>query len=298
MKLKEFRKNIEEWLTQLRLEEKSKNTIATYKNNLNQFLRFLEKNNIENIDKLILLEYKDFLKAQEEEGIIKTSTLNSRIKTVNKFFANTGKKDLTVKTQKVQNNLEFKDAMTEKDYQGLLKYLLFNQNDRENLKYYFLCRVLGETGIRISELKFFTVENLKNMNGKLKVENKGKLRDVYLSKELKTALLNYAQENNITGIIFHGRNKNKMLDRTVIYRQLKKIAKKANVNESLIHPHSFRHRFSLSYLEKNSNDNQALINLSNILGHSSLDTTRVYLKPSDKDLEKSITNLYNYKETF
>lgn len=306
MTCNELELSINSWLEYLKLEEKSKNTIIQYKGALKTFLKFANQEGISEITKEIILKYKNYLNNLKVKGEIKTSTLNVKLIALNEYLKYLGLDDLKVKTQKRQANNTFKECMTENDYLKLLKYTEFNKNSGNNYRNHLLMRVLGETGIRISELEFFTVPALENMNGKLTVVNKGKERDIFIPKDLKYDLLNYAYDNDIENIIFHGMNvykengkrvsvkdDNKPLDKTVIWRTLKSIAIKAGVNDKLVHAHSFRHRFALQFLSSKGNDMQALINLSRILGHSSLETTRYYLNVSDKELEEEITGIHN-----
>lgn len=288
MKTKKLHELMEQWLNSLELEELSTNTINQYKNNLNQLLKYLKEKNLEEVSK------KDFMRFKQdllEAGNLKINTINMRIISLNKFLKDNGLKDMTIKQVKTQKINDFKEAISEKDYKALLKYTKFNKNDGKNYRDYLLMRTLGETGVRVSELKFFTVEALKNMDGNLTVYNKGKYRDVFLTQELKQDLLDYAKDNNIKNIIFHGKDPNKMLNRSVIYLNLKKLADKVGIDPENVHPHAFRHRYALKYLEIHNNENQALMNLAKILGHSKLDTTRVYLNVTDKELEESVKGI-------
>lgn len=308
--LKMFVKDLEvgfnEWTKDLKLQRKAVSTIDQYKRGVRQFFKYLKENNINEIDFETIIDYENYLNSLD----IKTSTFNVRVTALNLFLSYVGfYSDKTnkykAKTKTVQKT-EFKECMSTDEYTTLVKYARDNKNNQTNYRNYLLMRVLGETGIRISELKYFTVPSLKKINGKLQVENKGKIRNVLIPAELKQELLEYAEENNITNYIFYGSKRdkvngkvkiipdyNKPLDRTVIWKNLKRLAKRAGINEDVITPHLFRHRYSLTYLE-NNNKGQALKNLGDILGHSSLNTTRYYLEQSEEDLIKTVTDLYTY----
>jgi len=141
------------------------------------------------------------------------------------------------------------------------------------------------------ELRFFTYENVKK-GMYIQVRNKGKTREIIVRQDLRREILEYCEENEInTGFIFRSpKNQKKMLHRTTIYRRLKKIAGAARVKKELIYAHAFRHYFSITYLENGGNQ----LNLRDILGHSSLETTNIYAKRTRKDLRKQLESM-NFK---
>ena len=142
--------------------------------------------------------------------------------------------------------------------------------------------ILANTGIRISELKFISVENLKS--GIVEIENKGKIRNIILSKNLILVLKKYCKENNIkTGSIIN-------VSRIYIHNSLKQSAANARggLKKSKVHAHAFRHLFAVQFLKKNNNNIAAL---ADILGHSSLETTRIYTSLNKKQFQDMLEGI-------
>lgn len=293
--------HLNEWLDKLRLEEKSENTIRQYKNSIETLIHFINERHLEEINKKEILLFKSFLK---ESGLYKERTIRNKLIAVNKYLKYLNLDNAKVKVERVSSN-NYRDCLTENDYKNLLKYTL-NRNTKNAYRDYLMMRTLAETGIRVSELKYFTVPALKSMEcNKLKVTNKGKTRFIFIPDTLKDDLLKYADKNNIENIIFHGNRQikengtrllipddNKLLDTSTIWRNFQKLAIKADINPELVNPHSFRHRFALEYLTHNGNNQQALINLRRILGHSDFNTTLIYLNVSDEELAKSVNGIH------
>ena len=160
------------------------------------------------------------------------------------------------------------NVLNEKEYNRLLEWALKLNRPRM----YYLMETLAGTGIRISELEYITVEAVKKGNADF--YNKGKKRPVPIKNSLQKDLKRYCEEANITeGIIFKSRQGNP-LDDSYVWRQLQDIAGKARggLSKDKVHAHSFRHLFAKDFLA-NGGD---LATLADILGHSSLETTRIY----------------------
>ena len=141
------------------------------------------------------------------------------------------------------------------------------------------------TGIRVSELQFITVEAVKNRKAEIRL--KGKIRTIILPKELARKLERYAKEQGIrSGILFRTRN-GKPLDRSNICHDMKKLCETARVNPQKVFPHNLRHLFAKSYyaIEKN------LAHLADVLGHSSVETTRIYVATCVQEHEKTIQKM-------
>ena len=151
------------------------------------------------------------------------------------------------------------------------------------------------TGIRISEIKYFTVERVKA--GKIEIYNKGKYRRIFLPKILQKKLLSYCHNNQIAeGWIFVTKN-GKLKDRSNIWREMKRLKEKAGVAESKIFPHNFRHLFARIYYKVTKD----ITGLADLLGHSSINVTRIYTattetvfqKKLDKIVEQELCNVNN-----
>lgn len=155
-------------------------------------------------------------------------------------------------------------------------------------KYYLIMCILGTTGIRIQELSKFTLEALLKNNGNIVIRNKNKTRIVPLPAPLKKELLQYATKQHITsGAVFLG-NRGTPITREAVWKKLKLIAEAAGVNPDKIYPHAFRHFFAFTYIEKYHN----VCTLADILGHSRVETTRIYLQQTLDDTRVQIDSMY------
>ena len=252
----------------MKYEEKAENTLKKYKKNIQYFISYL--NNAE-INKDKTLEFKKHL----IEKKFRTATINNYIVTVNKFLKYIGLKECTVKQIKQQQKSSLNEMLTVADYKRLLRFA--KKYNRMDL--YYIMKILAMTGIRISELEYFTVENLKT--NYIDVQNKGKERVIVIRQDLIRELRKYCRSNGIrNGYIFRGEIKGKMINKSTIWRNMKMIAGKARVKKTKVHAHSFRHLFSKLYLEEHTGN---ITELADILGHNSLETTRIYTRTSTEE---------------
>ena len=156
------------------------------------------------------------------------------------------------------------------------------RNKRLNLILQTICG----TGIRVSELQYITVEAVKH--GEAVVNCKAKTRTIFIVKELKQKLLRYAAEQGIkSGMIFVTRT-GKPISRTNIWREMKALCKEANVNPQKVFPHNLRHLFARVFygIEKD------IAKLADILGHSSINTTRIYIISTGTEHRKRMENMH------
>lgn len=277
MNIIEFENKINEFLEMLKLEKKADGTLKIYSIHLYKLIKFFKDNNITNINKENLANFKEFLIKNN-----KTNTVNLNININNKYLKWLGYSDLKLKTVKVQTNTSLNDIMSKSDYERILRYAKKLNND----KMHFIMRTLACTGIRVDELKYITVETLKA--GKTQVTNKGKTRNVILTPILIKELKKYCSNNNISsGIIFHGRDKNRLMDKSYIWKQLQYIAGQARVKKSKIHTLSFRHLFARTYMQTIGDISE----LADILGHSNIEITRIYTRTSDKEKKANLSKL-------
>jgi integrase len=254
--------------------ELSKSTKEIYLRQANVFLEFIGE---KSICKKELIDYKGYLM---EQGY-KSATVNLYIVAVNNFVRNIGCEDISVRTEKLQKRGCPENVLDKDEYKKMLDYARESGRD----KYYYLMRTLALTGIRISELADCTVESLKY--GKFLTRNKGKTREIYLPDKLVAELTRYCNDADIrSGVIFKG-NRGKAINRVSVYKMLRNIADMVGVPKEKVHPHSFRHLFAITYMEQYSN----LFDLADILGHSSLETTRVYTATSGEVKRKMIDRL-------
>ena len=255
-------KVIREFQKHLMLEEKSENTIEKYLRDTRALLLFAK--NAE-IDKEIAIAFKQHLL---ESGYAVRS-VNSMLASINSLFDWLGWSDCRVKTLKTQQQIfcpEEKE-LTKAEYLRLVQTAQQNGNERLNLILQTICG----TGIRVSELPFITVEAARS--GEAVVSCKGKTRSVFLVKRLQKKLLRYAAKQGIvSGSIFVTRT-GKPISRTNVWREMKGLCEQANVDPRKVFPHNLRHLFARVFygIEKD------IAKLADILGHSSINTTRIYI---------------------
>ena len=157
---------------------------------------------------------------------------------------------------------------------------------------YMIMKIFGYTGIRLSELKFFTYKNVQEKKGYIEVYNKGKLRQVPLRSDLRRELLKYAKKNNIeSGTLFPGtKDKSKMLCKKTIENRIKKICSKCRgISLEKAHPHAFRHMFGIQWVHQNGQS--SLSELAKIMGHSSIQTTAIYTNTSQKEKKRKVEKI-------
>lgn len=246
----------------MRLEEKSDNTIQKYMRDIKAFYKCVGN---QAVTKELAIKYKEKLLS---DGYAIRS-INSIIASLNSFFTFAGCDYLKIKTIKEQRPIFCPESkeLTRKEYDRLLKTAENKGNKRLNLILQTICG----TGIRVSELKFITIEAVKK--GEALVLCKGKRRSVIIVKALQKKLFRYASERNIhSGCIFITRT-GKPVSRTNIWRDMKKLCRDAHVNPDKVFPHNLRHLFARVFysIEKD------IAKLADILGHSSINTTRIYI---------------------
>ena len=278
MNRKQLEEKLQCYVTDLKYDEKAKNSIDAYRRYANVFIHFIDHDS--DITKDDVINFKDYLMNVLEYS---SSSINTIIIYVNKFLHYCGLDELKVKKIKTTVNSTVDEIMDKSDYKRLLRYAKrLGMDDM-----YLLMKVLAMTGIRSEELKFFTYEKVKK-SMYIQVRNKGKTRDIIIRQDLRRELLKYCDENEIKGFIFRSPvDQTKMLHRSTIFRRLKRIAGAARVKKSLIYAHAFRHFFSITYLENGGNQ----LNLKDILGHASLETTNIYSKRTREELRKQLENM-------
>lgn len=254
-------KTIAKFKEHLILEERSEITIEKYIRDVKAFTAYTQ-NTV--VTKETVISYKKHL--QETYAV---RSVNSMLASINSLFAFLNWHDLKVKSLKLQQQVfcpEEKE-LTKAEYARLCRTAERKHNERLNLILQTICG----TGIRVSELQFITVEAVKQ--GEAVVNCKAKTRSVFIVKELKQKLLRYAAEQGIkNGIIFVTRT-GKPISRTNIWREMKALCIEANVNPQKVFPHNLRHLFARVFygIEKD------IAKLADILGHSSINTTRIYI---------------------
>lgn len=260
----------------LKNEEKSRNTIEKYIRDVKLFFAYVKS--VE-ITKEKVIAYKNKLICDNYA----IRSVNSMIASINSLFVFLGWLDLKAKNIKLQRQIYYPEEkeLTKAEYIRLCRTAERKHNERLNLILQTICG----TGIRVSELRFITVEAVKS-NVAI-VSLKGKTRSVFIVKELKKKLLRYAKNQNIkSGMIFVTRT-GKAINRTNIWREMKSLCKEANVNPQKVFPHNLRHLFARVFygIEKD------IAKLADILGHSSIDTTRIYIISTGTEHRRCMENM-------
>ena len=267
-KIYDFKKHLIE-------QERSQYTIDKYIHDIKIFLKFA---NDRMLNKELVIEFKSFLGERYA-----ASSANSMLAAVNNFLQFIGFANLRVKPFKIQRVLfvpEEKELCRD-EYVSLIEAAKRQKNERLMLIVETICA----TGIRISELKFITVESVGT--GRAEIKCKGKFRTVFLPPQLCRLLKKYIQKQKITvGAVFITRS-GKQLDRSNIWRDMKKLCSLTTVSPKKVFPHNLRHLFARTYysLEKD------LLRLADILGHSNINTTRIYTIESGQIHARQIERL-------
>lgn len=240
--------------------ETSLATLKKYLSDLKKFFTFCLGGEI---TKEVLLDYKQWLVEQYA-----VNSVNSMIASLNQFLNCVCLTHLRIKSVKCQKQMFLKNekSLNRKEYHKLLNTAKIQDKARIQM----IMETIAETGIRISELSFFTVKQVKQ--GRIEVHNKGKYRVILLTKRLKMKLLYYIKKQKIeSGIVFCTKT-GKAIDRSNVWREMKKLEQPARVSGEKIFPHNLRHLFARIFYQETKN----LVILAEILGHSSLETTRIY----------------------
>ena len=268
-------KIIAEFEEHLILEERSKTTVEKYIRDVKAFAVYTQGGAV---TKETVIAYKKHI--QETYAV---RSVNSMLASINSLFSFLGWHDLRVKSLKLQQQVfcpEEKE-LTRAEYTRLCRTAERKHNKRLNLILQTICG----TGIRVSELQYITVEAVKH--GEAVVNCKAKTRSVFIVKELKQKLLRYAAERRIkSGMIFVTRT-GKPISRTNIWREMKALCKEANVDPQKVFPHNLRHLFARVFyrLEKD------IAKLADILGHSSINTTRIYIISTGSEHRRRMENM-------
>ena len=256
-------------------EEKSKNTIEKYIRDIVAFMMWIAGREL---CKTTVLEYK--AKIMESYA---PASVNSMLSSINSFFDYNDWHDLQVKALKIQRQIfANKDKeLTKAEYERLLTAA----KQKKNQRLYYLIQTIASTGIRVSELKYIDCNSIKT--GQAVINCKGKMRVVILPKELCKMLKGYIKENDIkSDSVFVSRN-GKPLDRSHIWKMLKALCEAAGVSNDKVFPHSFRHLFARTYYSLQKD----IVRLADILGHSSINTTRIYTIESGITHRKQLQKL-------
>lgn len=253
----------------------SANTILIYQYTVDQFYRKYSRLTSAN-----LCQYKTFLIDH-----YKPQTVNLRIRALNSYLEYRHSPISPLSMVKIQQKLYLDKIISQADYEYLKRRLW----EDENYEYYFLIRLIGATGVRVSELVRFQVEDV--FRGWKDLYSKGnKLRRIYIPSGLKASMIQWLeQEKRFHGPLFLNRYCAPLAP-VGIRSQLKTFALRYGLDPEVMYPHSFRHRFAKNFIEKSGD----IVLLSDLLGHESLETTRIYLRRSSAEQYRIINQVVNW----
>jgi len=264
---------IDRFLEKLREDEKAEATIEKYIRDVRAFYTFVGGTG--KIDKSVMIRYKEYLTDRYA-----AASVNSMLAAVNVFLREMEWYDCIVKSLKIQKEAfraKERDLSKEEYYR-----LLSAAEKKGNMRLSLIMQTICSTGIRISELRFITMEAI-NM-GYAKVCSKGKQRTVLLPEMLCKKLKYYGRKKKIKrGSIFITRNGNPM-DRSNIWHEMKELYQEAGVIERKIFPHNLRHLFALTYYKVKKD----ISHLADLLGHSNINTTRIYTLVSGEEQARQL----------
>lgn len=256
---------IQEYQHYLQKEERAKGTIEKYLRDVNRFAKWCAG---KTITKEVTAEWKEHL-LQNKYG---AATINSMLASIHGFFKFAGWEQCRTRFLRIQRRMfrEQRRDLEKADYNQLISAARNKNQDRLAM----IIETIGSTGIRVSELKYLTVEAVKQ--GVAVVSLKGKIRTILLPGKLIPKLLAYAKKKKIrSGEIFLTRN-GTSISRKQIWAEMKRLCKEAGVAPTKVFPHNLRHLFA-KFFYKSSKD---IVRLADVLGHSSIETTRIYLVTS------------------
>lgn len=271
MEIENLLKNFEE---DLRQKDKSEKTVQKYLGNLRLFAHWCQERER---TQTLLAEYKKFLMGR----YLNPSTVNSHLISLNlfcRFAAPTV--NCRIALLPVQKKFCYEKEITKDEFYRLSEYLKGN-----NYKMFCILQTLTLTGIRVGELKWISKERLEQ--GWCRVYAKNKFRIIVLPDLLVEILKEYCNRKILSGSVFQNAN-GAPISPAYIWRELKKAAEKTGVEKNRVFPHNFRHLFACEYLKKYHN----IFELADILGHSNVETTRLYVKTDLKTQKTHMESLF------
>ena len=259
----------------LKKEEKSENTVQKYVRDVSAF--FASSPGI--ITKESVIAYKNLLCSQG----YKAQSINSMLASLNSFFAFMGWNDLTVRSLKLQRKIYCEESreISRGEYERLCRTAERKGKERLSLIIQTICG----TGIRVSELEYVTVEAVRR--GEAVVSLKGKTRTVLIVRDLQKKLMRYIANRGIgSGAVFIT-GSGKPVDRSNVWREMKSLCRDAGVDPSKVFPHNLRHLFARIFYAMDRD----IAKLADILGHSSIETTRLYIITTVKEHRRQMENM-------
>ena len=285
--IQKFEEELERFREFLRTEERAGATISKYGHDLRLFFQYLKEQSrgkpedsacSTGLTKEAVIGFKEQLL-----GSYSARSVNSMLAAVNAFLKFTGWQECQVKFVRIQKQLfcEEERELKKTEYNRLVEAA--RQQGKKRLE--MVLQTLCSMGLRISELKFVTVEAVRE--GKIQIFNKGKNRIVFLPGKLKKHLCSYIRkEKRASGPVFVTRN-GRPLDRSNVWREMKRLKDGAGVPGKKIYPHGLRHLFARTFYELKKD----VVKLADVMGHSSIETTRLYTSTSGGEYRRQMEAL-------
>ena len=268
-------KLLDKYITHLRCEERALATVQKYRRDIGRFYDFCAERAV---TKELVIQFKEFLIRE-----YKATSANSILVAVNGFLRYNGWHSCCVKLVKIQRSM-YRDGrreLTKEEYYRLLR----SAGQKKDKRLVLLLQTLCSVGLRVGELKAITYRAV--CSGRAEIRNKGKTRMVFLPKQLCAKLTRYCREKGITeGPVFISRYGNP-LDRSNIWSMMKALCRDAGVDSEKVFPHNLRHLFASCFYRVQKD----LEHLAAILGHSSIETTRIYTRTSGEEHQRQIETL-------
>lgn len=268
-------KNVEDYLAYLKLEERAPATLEKYRRDILSFYAAVAGLPL---DKQAVIDYKS-----RQLQIKKATSVNSMLAAINGLLEFIGRGNCKVKRVKIQRSsyLDERKVLTKEEYFRLVKAAATKKDERLEL----LLQTICSTGMRVSELQYITVEAIRR--GVAEVRNKGKCRTVILPQRLCLRLKLYCRRcGRKSGLVFTTRS-GRAMDRTNIWAMMKALCRAARVEPGKVYPHSLRHLFARCFYKKLKD----IEHLSSILGHSNINTTRIYTQTTGQEHRSQIEQL-------
>lgn len=260
----------------LRREECARGTVEKYLRDVDGFARWL---NGGEVSKEAVAAWKESLCGRQYAP----ATVNSMLAALNRFLDFMGWGAYRVKFLKLQRRL-FRDAGRELS-RGEYARLLETAQRRGQERLALLLETISATGVRVSEVRYITVEAARQ--GRAEIALKGKLRTILLSGKLCRKLKKYARKQEITtGEIFRTRS-GRSLSRRQIWGEMKRLGRQAGVAQEKVFPHNLRHLFATAFYQRSKD----IARLADVLGHSSIETTRLYLLTTGQEHRRALDRL-------
>lgn len=257
----------------LLIREMSPRTAEKYSRDLGKLLDYTEGGAI---SRDVLIGFKEKLAES-----YKPASVNSMIAAVNSYLDHNGWSGLKLRTLRIQRNYDDDRELSREEYFRLVQTAEDAGDRRSSLVFQTICA----TGIRVSELRYITAEAV--IRGKAVVHCKGKHRSVYLPDSLRIMLGHYLREADISeGSVFITKS-GKPLDRSNIYKRMQTLGIRAGIPADKLFPHNLRHLFARTYYATHND----IVRLADILGHSDISTTRVYLRERGESFTQQLNRL-------